>query len=521
MDNSDGSTHAKTIPMTVVGLAPGKRVLDRYVLLEKLGDGGMSEVWSAADGRVSKRKVAIKFLSLRGTQTEQDNLKQRFLSEADVMASLRSRNIVRILDQGVSTDGRLVIVMDHLDGLSLDRVIKTQAPLSVDETLRMLREVTEVLEEAHEQGLVHRDLKPANIFLERVSENHDQIRVLDFGIAKRLDGEQNVQTAFGQVVGTPEYMAPEQLSSQAQPESDLYALGVVAYECLTGRKPLRGAFGALLRLHAQGAMPPPMDPDLGVPHEVESLIESLLQKKPEHRVRSARELRLKVERIAAGRSGEEGARPRRRKASGGTGGAAPDWLVPAAATFLALGVIGLGVYFLFGQKTTTAVAAAGKLEVFVKPESEAERLQVDGDSSLPASTLASLRRGERVPLISGDYLVSFPSTERCKGTEVPVSVVKDQTASLHLALVCQPEPAAVENYRARKVSGRVRDVQALESDVARAAGVCATGPKLRVIFRGNGTLRARPAGAAACLSRELRSWNAVLERKVEVLAEKS
>ncbi|MEL6187372.1 MAG: serine/threonine-protein kinase, partial [Myxococcota bacterium] len=161
MDNSDGSTHAKTIPMTVVGLAPGKRVLDRYVLLEKLGDGGMSEVWSAADGRVSKRKVAIKFLSLRGTQTEQDNLKQRFLSEADVMASLRSRNIVRILDQGVSTDGRLVIVMDHLDGLSLDRVIKTQAPLSVDETLRMLREVTEVLEEAHEQGLVHRDLKPA------------------------------------------------------------------------------------------------------------------------------------------------------------------------------------------------------------------------------------------------------------------------------------------------------------------------------------------------------------------------
>lgn len=277
-----------------IHLGQGFRVDGRYVLESKIGKGGFGEVWAAADTRFEDRKVAVKFLEKADRPDEEAERRRRFDQEAEVLAKIQSRNVVRILDRGEISDGRMFFVMELLQGLPLDEMLRIGRRLMLGETLQIVREVAEVLVEAHAKGLIHRDLKPANIYMEELDGGGRQVRVLDFGIAKRQhdgDASHKPMTATGMYIGTAAYMAPEQFRGQSGPGSDLYALGAVAYQCLTGFIPSE--------IQPAGGYPP-MDPAFGIPPEVETLISRMLKVQVELRLSSAAELKEEIERLIAG-----------------------------------------------------------------------------------------------------------------------------------------------------------------------------------------------------------------------------
>src|SRR5689334_5150186 len=207
-------------------LRPGDRVGERYEIIEQLGAGGMGTLWRAHHLELDI-DVALKVVSARGATA--GSLK-RFKREAQSAAKLRSPHIVRVLDFG-EFEGQPYLAMELLRGEDLAARLGRVGTLPFDACARIIREVAKALEVAHRAGIVHRDLKPANIFLEQV---HDEeiVKILDFGVAKDLNAptEPGSTTASG-VVGSPAYMSPEQVWAQeVGPRSDVWALGVIAFE---------------------------------------------------------------------------------------------------------------------------------------------------------------------------------------------------------------------------------------------------------------------------------------------------
>jgi eukaryotic-like serine/threonine-protein kinase len=233
---------------------PPKEILaQRYRLIEQIGEGGMGSVWRAE--HISLRTaVAIKLLhpKLAGNVP----VRARFLREAQAAALLTSTNIVRILDHGVDDDVPY-IAMEFLVGESLRTRLKRERTLSPAATAKILAGVARGVARAHRAGIVHRDLKPDNIFITVDEDQHDVVKVVDFGIAKLLDDAllsdgddgENIATVTGAMLGTPYYMSPEQLRGKKQIDArtDLWSLGVIAYECLTGTRPfVADAIGELV-----------------------------------------------------------------------------------------------------------------------------------------------------------------------------------------------------------------------------------------------------------------------------------
>jgi serine/threonine protein kinase len=211
-------------------------VLDgRYRIVDVLGRGGIGIVYRAQQLHVHERDVAVKVLNT--VASTRASTAQRFETEARIIARLRHPNTLKLLDSGRTHDGRLYIVTECLQGVSLSERL-ADGPISALETARIMRQVAEALTEAHEMGVIHRDLKPANIFLERVG-SQEVVKVLDFGIAKLVDAVS--RTAPTQIFGTPGFMAPEQcVGGSVDGRTDLYALGVIGYLCLSGQLPLDG-----------------------------------------------------------------------------------------------------------------------------------------------------------------------------------------------------------------------------------------------------------------------------------------
>jgi serine/threonine-protein kinase len=264
-----------------------------YELLERLGQGGMGEVWKARHLLLA-RPAAIKRVrpdALRGAREEQDAVLRRFTREAQVTASLRSPHTVELFDFGVSTDGTLYYAMELLDGLNAEHFVYRFGPLEPRRAVHWLRQVCHSLGEAHARGLIHRDIKPANLVVCRYGRDADFVKVLDFGLTRAAAGvEDGPQTAAGARLGTPGYMAPEQVFGlEAGPRTDLYALGCVGYWLLAGRRPFEAeSSGEILRLHAQEA-PPPLTASAGsaMPPRLEAIIMSCLAKDPKERPASA------------------------------------------------------------------------------------------------------------------------------------------------------------------------------------------------------------------------------------------
>jgi serine/threonine-protein kinase len=229
--------------MTTLGQQVARaREMGSYRLGELLGRGGMGEVYRATH-RLLARPAAIKLirpemLAAGGRQAARVAA-ARFRREAEAAASLRSPHTVELYDFGVTDDETLYFVMELLEGMNLETLVRQHGPLPANRTIHILRQVCESLAEAHAYGLVHRDIKPANIHLGRVGLRHDFVKVLDFGLVKTIvdrGDEQSLATAQGMTPGTPSYMAPEMaFGDKVDGRADLYALGCVAYFLLTGQ----------------------------------------------------------------------------------------------------------------------------------------------------------------------------------------------------------------------------------------------------------------------------------------------
>ena len=201
-----------------------RRLAERYVLGDQLGVGGTSRVHAALDTRLG-RQVAIKLLNSSVAATADPAGRERFLREGQTTAGFSHRHAVTVFDAG-EDDGDLYIVMELVDGLSLAEHLARTGPLPIDETVRIAGQVLSALAAAHAAGIVHRDVKPANILIGADGE----IKLADFGIAKRFDDLDASVTATGMVIGTPRYLAPEQaLGGAPTPASDVYSMGIVLF----------------------------------------------------------------------------------------------------------------------------------------------------------------------------------------------------------------------------------------------------------------------------------------------------
>ncbi|NJK90049.1 MAG: serine/threonine protein kinase, partial [Myxococcales bacterium] len=280
----------------------GRTVLDRYRLIRRIGAGGMGSVYEAEQLSVG-RSVAVKLLR---TEVGSDPvLRDRFRREAEITGRLRHPHTVSLIDYGETPEGTAIIVMELLTGKSLDGLLHERGALSLAEALRIGEQVASSLSDAHQRGLVHRDLKPSNIFVTKVSGEHF-CKVLDFGIARFHEEGEAKLTATGQVFGTPRYMAPEQAMSAADVDAraDLYSLGLILFECVTGQAPFR-ATTAIQYLTAHSIETPPMLRSLrpDAPTELERLIDGLLQKDPDKRLPTPSGCSRRSRRSATGSGG--------------------------------------------------------------------------------------------------------------------------------------------------------------------------------------------------------------------------
>ena len=255
---------------------PPVDTLDRFELGSLLGEGGMGQVWDAWDPRL-QRRVAVKRLLVTDAMA-----RQRFLREARLQAGVSHPGICPVFEVG-QVDGMPFIVMHRLEGKTLDVAVEGMA---LEQKLVLVRQVAEAVHAAHRQGLIHRDLKPSNILVERPEEGPPRPVVLDFGIARPLGGDG--LTAAGQLVGTPAYMAPEQVEGDAQQldrRTDVYGLGATLYRLLAGRTPHQGT-GATLLVQILRDEPARLAP-LGIPIDVEAIAFKCMEKERENRYESA------------------------------------------------------------------------------------------------------------------------------------------------------------------------------------------------------------------------------------------
>ncbi|MDB4934613.1 MAG: Serine/threonine protein kinase PrkC, regulator of stationary phase [Labilithrix sp.] len=278
--------------------------IGEYLVKRLIGEGGMGKVYEAEE-RLSKRRVALKVL--RPELTRHEDGRRLFLNEMQILAHLEHPNLVRSL-ASMETDGQLVLVLEYLHGRTLRQELTRRGTLPWHEALEHVVKVAEALAVAHgqEPPIVHRDLKPENVMLTAPEDGAEDapstgLKVMDFGIAKVLEGMHGTNT---QSIGTLQYMSPEQIDARTiDARSDLYSLGLIFYEMLCGDPPFNSPSPReLLNLQCT-AVPPALDEEVrkGLPRGVEDLLFALLEKKPDDRPASAREVadRLSIFRAAS------------------------------------------------------------------------------------------------------------------------------------------------------------------------------------------------------------------------------
>ncbi|MEZ4437793.1 MAG: protein kinase [Polyangiaceae bacterium] len=272
-------------------LTPGTFVTQNVRLLSPLGSGGMGAVW-IAEHRSLGTKVAVKFVSGE-LLAEEPTIGERFAREASLSAQIKSPYVVQIFDHGTMQDGTPYIVMELLEGESLADRLRRERRLSVGLTELVVTQAAKGLSKAHRAGVVHRDIKPDNLFL-TWEDDELFLKVLDFGVAKRTNlPKVSKVTGTGMMVGTPEFMSPEQVlsSKSVDPRADLWSLAVVAYNCLTGGVPFTGeTIGGLCVAIADGRFTPPRHYRPDLPPTIDAWFQIALQVDPSRRFQSAKDL---------------------------------------------------------------------------------------------------------------------------------------------------------------------------------------------------------------------------------------
>ncbi len=288
-----------------VDVAKAKQ-MGAYHLETLLGRGGMGEVWRAKHQMLA-RPAAIKLIrpdAVGADEASGHTLLQRFEREAQATASLRSPHTVEIYDFGLSKDGTFFYVMELLEGIDLDTLVKQYGPIPAERVVHILRQVCHSLDEAHEAGLMHRDIKPANLFICRYGRDRDFVKVLDFGLVKKrhtTEDDQGDLTQHGTAVGTPSFMAPEMLSDGGLVDgrADIYAVGCVAYWLLTGLLVFEGSSAmAVIVKHARDIPDSPSArSEMDIPPALEQIVMDCLEKEPENRPQSASDLAIRLDQL--------------------------------------------------------------------------------------------------------------------------------------------------------------------------------------------------------------------------------
>jgi eukaryotic-like serine/threonine-protein kinase len=269
-------------------------VAEKYELVGLIGRGGMGSVWEARHATLGTR-FAIKFIESEYADSQE--ARSRFLKEAKAAATVQSKHLIQIYDHGVTPDGKPYIVMELLHGEALDKRIERYGRLSLQDTARIVQQVSRGLVRAHERGIVHRDLKPENIFLVRTPDDDDEVaKVLDFGIAKVQTphgAAVTSSTKTGAVLGTPYYMSPEQARGlrNVDHRTDVWSLGVIAFKCVTGTLPFDGeSVGDLLVKICTAPIPVPSHLTPGIPPAFDAWFGRALEREPDRRFSTVAEL---------------------------------------------------------------------------------------------------------------------------------------------------------------------------------------------------------------------------------------
>ncbi len=285
-----------TIPADAPDPMIGTLLDERYLLLSLLGEGGMGHVYRANHVLMDK-PVAVKLIHAELAHME--DVAKRFEREAKSSSRLTDPHCITVTDFGRTDDGTLYLVMEILEGDELDVRLEEQGALPVNEALRIISQILKGLAHAHEQGVVHRDLKPENVFLVEHGDEKDFVKILDFGIAKLATGGSSENlTKSGIVFGTPKYLSPEQaLGDKVDHRVDLYAVGIMLYELLTGTPPF-DAESAMDTLSMHLTKDPPSLAEVGTfPRGLQEVFNKALAKKPEDRYASAEEFMAAIEAI--------------------------------------------------------------------------------------------------------------------------------------------------------------------------------------------------------------------------------
>ena len=271
-------------------ISPGTMLGGRYRLEERIASGGMGDVWRCVDD-VLGRTVAVKILL--PSLLEEPGFTERFRGEARTMATINHPGVVDIYDYGSDPATGAYLVMEYVEGDALSRTLARVGRLTPARTMALVAQAADALHAAHETGVVHRDVKPGNLLV----RPNGTLVLTDFGIARSAGAAQ--LTAAGSVLGTASYISPEQaMGEQATPLSDIYALGVVAYQCLAGRRPFEGDNPLEIAMRHVREAPPPLPPD--IPPPVRAIVERAMAKDPAARWPNA---------AAFGRGGPPGRRP--------------------------------------------------------------------------------------------------------------------------------------------------------------------------------------------------------------------
>ncbi len=281
-------------PHTMEDTLVGRVVNERFRVIERIARGGMGKVYKAEQLPLG-RLVALKVLDVRYQGEEDPGFHKRFFLEASICAKLTNPHTVTIFDYGRTEDDVYFIAMELLEGRTLHQALREEGAFAPERAVSVALQVCSSLQEAHKRGVIHRDLKPANIFLTQHGEQTDFVKVLDFGLVKDFTNLDAEMTQTGLFMGSPKYMAPEQIQRRpVDPRTDIYSLGVILYTMLAGRVPFESGTPVDI-LMAQINQPPPtfseVNPGLAVPPAIEDVVRRMLRKDPSDRYGSVAEVR--------------------------------------------------------------------------------------------------------------------------------------------------------------------------------------------------------------------------------------
>lgn len=425
----------------------GTCLMGKYDIIDVIGHGGMGVVYKGRQVLMD-RTVAIKMLQ---SQHIADSMSvKRFHQEGKAASKMNHPHVITVYDFGVTpTSGQPFIVMDYLLGTDLSQIIKEEGQLGVERSLKILAQSTDALDHAHRMGVIHRDLKPSNIMLIDYEDEKDYVKVVDFGVAKLISagGEQQRLTQMGEVCGSPVYMSPEQCQGlELDSRSDIYSMGIVIYETLTGRLPILGKT-MVETMSKHITEPPPrfteVRPDLYIPERLEAVVFKALSKNREDRHQSMAELTRDLD-TAIPRAGKSQVlrtdfptMPKSdddKPTSPFAKFTAIHWVAIASVLLLTLGI---GVKFMMDSKKPTPQAIVAPVKV-VEPQAVVPPANnLPGKSSTNSASTSSATTPANAATASTTS--TKPPTSDLPGT--PSSVT---TASISKPAVVDVKPSSIE-----------------------------------------------------------------------------